>query len=219
MNTLRRLRPAGGEWACAWGCTASGPGDREVLAALLVPGWPAAAVIGHDGLGRPVCPEGAENWLISFSRSAHGNCEKLTYGAVAQTSAAGIAGLGIDVAHPAEFAGPYPEKRVFTRSELTLLDAVSPERGAVQATAWSVKEAAVKALGIGFHYAEPRDVEIRSCRPGPCGLELRVRVVSRGRIHELRALSLTVRGCQLSVVAGGVSGSEDGPLSSLFSEA
>ncbi|MCX5683104.1 MAG: 4'-phosphopantetheinyl transferase superfamily protein [Planctomycetota bacterium] len=69
--------------------------------------------------------------------------------------------IGIDVAEAGEFQGDYPVHRVFNAEELG--QAVTLAGGDVQeasALLWSVKEAAVKALGCGFHLAEPRDLDV-----------------------------------------------------------
>lgn len=69
--------------------------------------------------------------------------------------------MGIDVAYPEEFAGDYPFARVFKPEELDRARALctnNTARGA--ALLWSVKEAAVKAIGTGFNRLEPVEVRV-----------------------------------------------------------
>jgi phosphopantetheinyl transferase (holo-ACP synthase) len=39
---------------------------------------------------------------------------------------------------------------------------------------WAAKEAAVKALGLGFHHKDPLDIEVVFLSPARAGLELLV---------------------------------------------
>jgi phosphopantetheinyl transferase (holo-ACP synthase) len=74
--------------------------------------------------------------------------------------------VGIDVAWPAEFAGRYPYTRAFESKELEsarMLTCGDSSRSA--ALLWSVKEAAVKAVGTGFHRHDPRHVNVSNFRP------------------------------------------------------
>jgi hypothetical protein len=67
--------------------------------------------------------------------------------------------IGIDVAGADEFQGDYPFHRVFQAEELQ--HAVSLARGDLgnaSALLWSVKEAAVKALGSAFHLVDPLQI-------------------------------------------------------------
>jgi hypothetical protein len=67
--------------------------------------------------------------------------------------------VGIDVAGADEFQRAYPFHRVFHPQELE--HAVRTTGGDVaQAAAllWSIKEAAVKALGCAFHLVDPRQI-------------------------------------------------------------
>jgi hypothetical protein len=76
------------------------------------------------------------------------------------------AGIGIDVAYPDEFHGPYPFARVFSPRELDrAMDLCGDEVQDRAALLWSVKEAAVKALGCGFNFFAPLNVEVRGLRP------------------------------------------------------
>jgi phosphopantetheinyl transferase len=69
--------------------------------------------------------------------------------------------VGIDVACPEEFAVGYPFARAFRPEELDWAKALCHNdmaRGA--ALVWSVKEAAVKATGIGFNLFDPLEVRV-----------------------------------------------------------
>lgn len=64
--------------------------------------------------------------------------------------------IGIDVAESHEFQGKYPFCRVFHPRELR--HALKPAEDDLEKAAallWSVKEAAAKALGCGFHLVDP----------------------------------------------------------------
>jgi phosphopantetheinyl transferase (holo-ACP synthase) len=67
--------------------------------------------------------------------------------------------IGIDLAEADEFQGDYPFGRVFNARELQhVVRLAGGDVGKASALLWSVKEAAVKALGCGFHLVEPRDI-------------------------------------------------------------
>jgi hypothetical protein len=69
--------------------------------------------------------------------------------------------IGIDVAGAAEFAGDYPVHRVFHPEELShALGLADGDRANACALLWSVKEAAVKALGCAFHRVDPLQVRV-----------------------------------------------------------
>jgi hypothetical protein len=73
--------------------------------------------------------------------------------------------VGVDAAMPAEFEAGYPIARAFRPAEL---DWARPLSGGATAGAaallWALKEAAVKALGVGFHFLDPLAVEVLSPR-------------------------------------------------------
>ena len=88
--------------------------------------------------------------------------------------------VGVDAAMPAEFEAGYPMARAFRPAEL---DWARPLSGGHTSNAaallWALKEAAVKALGVGFHFLDPLAVEVLS--PGPWQGGWRV-LVQAGRI-------------------------------------
>jgi len=90
---------------------------------------------------------------ISFSYQG-----QVIWAAVAQAKA-----LGIDVENPENFSSPYPFDRVFINDEFRHVTDFCANREDAAALLWSCKEAAVKNLGLGFHYMDPRDVRICSC--------------------------------------------------------
>jgi hypothetical protein len=88
--------------------------------------------------------------------------------------------VGVDAAQPAEFEAGYPMARAFRPAEL---DWARPLNGGTTAGAaallWSLKEAAVKALGVGFHLLAPLAVEVLSPSPWQGGWRVWVKA---GRI-------------------------------------
>ena len=70
-------------------------------------------------------------------------------------------GIGIDVAGAEEFQREYPFHRVFHPQELEhALKLVGRDLEKASALLWSVKEAAVKALGCAFHLVDPRQITV-----------------------------------------------------------
>jgi len=77
------------------------------------------------------------------------------------TALSGTGSLGIDVAFPAEFNERYPYHRTFRNGEFESVLGFcdnNPVRAA--ALLWSLKEAAVKALGCGFNRFDPLEVQV-----------------------------------------------------------
>jgi phosphopantetheinyl transferase len=69
--------------------------------------------------------------------------------------------VGIDVAYPDEFDGGYPFSRAFNPEELDWAGGLfHKDRARGAALIWSVKEASVKATGVGFHLFDPLDVRV-----------------------------------------------------------
>jgi|GEM_PF-4472896 phosphopantetheinyl transferase (holo-ACP synthase) len=172
-------------------------GAREVLAERLIPGWPARGGVVHDGLGRPLAA--VPGFHLSYSR-LHRPGAALIYGA-ACGNGRGILGLGIDAAQATEFGAAYPRERVFTVPELTLLGSrlfVAEEHGLL-ALAWACKEAAVKALGVGFHHCEPRDVVGVDCHIQDDRFAVRMRAACRNRISDVDCVAWVEAGSWIVV--------------------
>ena len=73
--------------------------------------------------------------------------------------------IGIDVARGDEFKGAYPFHRVFNPEEFQhALRVADEDPEEASALLWSVKEAVVKALGCGFHFVEPRHLNVYPSR-------------------------------------------------------
>jgi len=88
--------------------------------------------------------------------------------------------VGVDAAMPAQFEAGYPMTRAFRPAEL---DWARPLTGGdtpgAAALLWTLKEAAVKALGVGFHVLDPLAVEVFSPSPWQGGWSV---LVKAGRI-------------------------------------
>jgi hypothetical protein len=78
--------------------------------------------------------------------------------------------IGIDAAGADEFEREYPFHRVFHPQELQhALRLAGGDLEKASALLWSVKEAAVKALGCGFHLVNPRQINIYPSTEGAVG--------------------------------------------------
>jgi hypothetical protein len=78
--------------------------------------------------------------------------------------------IGIDVAQSHEFQGKYPFSRVFHPRELRhALKPAEDDLKKAAALLWSVKEAAAKALGCGFHLVDPLQVIVYPSTGGTTG--------------------------------------------------
>ena len=157
----------------------AGPGAKERLVRRLLAGLPGQET---DGASRPVTLEttalgqprlrlsGQPGPAVSFSQAA--GC---LWAALTCTGQ-----VGVDAAMPAEFEAGYPMARAFRPAEL---DWARPLCGGATASAaallWALKEAAVKALGVGFHRLDPLEVEVVSPRPWHGGIRV---LVKAGRI-------------------------------------
>jgi hypothetical protein len=177
--TCRVLRlPDSG--VAAYGCSVPGSGAVETLAAGLLDAlakvdrrWSHCARWRHlsvlrTPLGQPLLfGDGMAGPAISLSRVSG-----RLWGAVY-----GRQGVGIDVALRDEFIGTYPFHRAFGPNELTLATGcIGTDLPLAAAGIWAVKEAAVKAVGTGFHGFDPREVEVVSLEPGSGGYLSRARV-------------------------------------------
>ena len=105
----------------------------------------------YDTLGRPRLLLGeCAGPAISFSEGG----EKMWAALCGDTSDIGIDAAGID-----EFPKEYPFHRVFHVQELQqALRLTSGDLKKASALLWSIKEAAVKALGCAFHLVDPRHI-------------------------------------------------------------
>ena len=185
-------------------------GEREALAMHLVPGWPESGRVGHDDLGRPLAA--VPGFFLSFSRLHRPETGSLTYGAACGDGGGAVLGLGIDAARAAEFGVTYPRERVFTNAELTLLRSrFSVVRGGseVLALAWACKEAAVKALGVGFHHCEPRDVVGVDCHTQGDMFGVRMRAACRNRHSDVDCVAWIEAGSWIVVGLARASGPKE----------
>lgn len=155
-------------------------GARERLVRLLLAGlhpgcasgpnlWPL--LLEKTALGQPRLSLGGQPGpAVSFSRAAG-----RVWAALTPTGQ-----VGVDAALPWEFEADYPMTRAFRPAELDWarpLTGGDPARAA--ALLWALKEAAVKALGVGFHLLDPLEVEAFSPRPWQGGWRVSVKA---GRI-------------------------------------
>jgi hypothetical protein len=152
---VRRLLASlpGQEAGCVW---QSAPGTVSLESTVL--GQPRLRLKGRPGPA------------VSFSRSGRCLWAALTLSGQ----------VGVDAALPSEFAAGYPLARAFRGPEL---DWARPLNGGDTAGAaallWALKEAAVKALGVGFNLLDPLAVEAVSPRPWHGGVRV---LVKAGRI-------------------------------------
>jgi phosphopantetheinyl transferase (holo-ACP synthase) len=79
--------------------------------------------------------------------------------------------IGIDVAVANEFQREYPFHRVFHPQELQhALRLAGGDLKKASALLWSIKEAAVKALGCAFHLVDPRQITVYPSAEGAVGV-------------------------------------------------
>jgi hypothetical protein len=166
--------PLGGSRPVVYGSIANRAEAKEWLTARLdchlmrLPGHGVSLsarglpAVEADSLGRPfLFWPGSPVPAVSFSHA-----KGRTWACLAWTS-----GVGIDVAYPEEFHSPYPFGRVFRSGELDqargLCGGGLLDRAALL---WSLKEAAVKALGCGFNFFCPLEVGVRVLGPQDGGL-------------------------------------------------
>jgi phosphopantetheinyl transferase (holo-ACP synthase) len=126
--------------------------------------------LSRDGLGQPLLLVAGQP-ILSVSFSLAGG---RTWGALARTGR-----VGIDVALVSEFPPGYPLWRVFSQEEFDRTYALLGDVSWTAALLWSVKEAAVKALGVGFNYLAPGEIVIGSGKSWRQGLLFEVDAGSR----------------------------------------
>ena len=157
---------------------AAGEGAREFLAArllkalaILSPEWAGALewgalVLEASPLGQPCLKLGDKPGpSLSFSEAGD-----LLWGAVT-----GCGQVGVDAARKEDFVPPYPYSRAFGPEEWDWAwRHCQGQTTAAAALLWAAKEAAVKALGTGFHTMDPRDLEVALLVPAWEGLTLAV---------------------------------------------
>jgi hypothetical protein len=155
-----------------------GPGAKERLVRQLLAGLPGQEA--HDpslpvtlettALGRPrLFLDGQPGPAVSFSQA--GGCLWAALAPVGQ--------VGMDAALPSEFEAGYPLARVFRPLELDWARSLcGGETAGAAALLWALKEAAVKALGVGFHLLDFLAVEAFSPRPWQGGWRVAVKAGS-----------------------------------------
>ena len=159
----------------------AGPGAKERLVRRLLAGLPGQETDGAGSAG-PVSLEttalgqprlllgGRPGPAVSFSQAAG-----RLWAAMTSTGQ-----VGVDAALPAEFEAGYPMARAFRPAELDWArPLVGGDTAGAAALLWALKEAAVKALGVGFHLLDPLAVEVVSPRPWQGGWRVSVQA---GRI-------------------------------------
>jgi len=107
--------------------------------------------VAQDLLGRPhLLLGGCEGPAVSFSEGGRGIWAALC---------GSMFDIGIDVAASDDFQSDYPLHRAFQMQELQdALRVTHGDVGKASAWLWSIKEAAVKALGCAFHLVDPRQI-------------------------------------------------------------
>jgi phosphopantetheinyl transferase len=147
----------------------AGAGVKERLVQLLLASLPGQETSGArqsapgtvslelTALGQPRLVLGGQPGpAVSFSQAAG-----RVWAALTSTGQ-----VGVDAAMPAEFEAGYPLARAFRAAELDWARPLTGEdTPGAAALLWALKEAAVKALGVGFHFLDPLAVEVESPRP------------------------------------------------------
>jgi 4'-phosphopantetheinyl transferase superfamily len=173
---LSGLGPAG---PVIYASDLASPGAKERLVRRLLASLPGQETGGASRpltlettvLGQPLLLfQGQPGPSISFSRAAG----RLW---AAMTPAGQV---GLDLALPSEFEESYPWARAFGPAELAWARPLNRGNAArAAALLWALKEAAVKALGVGFHLVDPLAVAALNPRPWQGGVRVSVQA---GRI-------------------------------------
>jgi phosphopantetheinyl transferase (holo-ACP synthase) len=147
-------------------CTAGHKADQIHLVSILCEHLAAMTddmpiQIVHDPLGRPRLLLGeCEGPAISFSEGG---------GKIWAALCPDATDIGIDAAGTDEFPQEYPFGRVFGEQELQhALNLTCRDLKKAAALLWSVKEAAVKALGCAFHLVDPLQLCVNSSSVENC---------------------------------------------------
>jgi hypothetical protein len=113
--------------------------------------------LAQGSLGQPILVlDGVPMFSVSFSLGGG-----RIWGALA-----GAGRVGIDAAFAPEFLPDYPLGRVFAQEEFGWTCALlGGDASRAAALLWSLKEAAVKALGVGFTYLAPWDIATGPGKP------------------------------------------------------
>jgi phosphopantetheinyl transferase len=163
-----------------YGAVGAGEGARGFLAGRLLtalaeraPEWAGALAWGAlaldtGPLGQPLLQLGGRPGpSLSFSEA----------GGLIWAAMAGEGRVGVDAAGEADFEPPYPLSRAFGNKEWDWASRYCQGRiASAAALLWAAKEAAVKALGVGFHTLDPLDLEVAQLSPVGEGLSLVVQV-------------------------------------------
>jgi phosphopantetheinyl transferase (holo-ACP synthase) len=130
----------------------------------------------HDPLGRPHLRLG-ENLGPAVSLSGGG-------GKIWAALSGDESDIGIDVAETDEFQGEYPVHRVFHGPELHhALRLAGGDLARASALLWSVKEAVAKALGCGFHFVSPRQINVYPAVDNDGGYTFPVGLSGKARVR------------------------------------
>lgn len=176
------LARLGSKGPLVYGAMPNGPGVRKDLIACLLAVLRKMApeegkyleqgtvVLKAEPLGRPVLFVGGKPGPgVSFSKAG-----EWLWGVLAAQGR-----VGLDVALISEFRPPYPYSRVFLPEEWQWAWTFS-QGDTLRAAAllWAAKEAAVKALGVGFHHWEPSVMKVKYQQTLGEGLALEVETLS-----------------------------------------
>jgi phosphopantetheinyl transferase len=173
IHLLPRLGQAG---PVVYAAVESGEGAREFLAARLLAAlagqaseWTEALKwrplsLDSGPLGQPLLQLGGKPGpSISFSVD----------GGLVWAAISGRGRVGVDAARDADFQPPYPYSRAFGKEEWDWASRHCQGRTAsAAALLWAAKEAAVKALGVGFHTTDPLELSVAKLSPAWEGLGL-----------------------------------------------